>query len=79
MQNAHPEGGAKVLIVLHSLASTDPAHAKTPSELAWYLKMPEEEVFQILTVLNKEGYVRSEGNRYYVTMEGSLHVASSFS
>jgi DNA-binding IclR family transcriptional regulator len=79
MQNIPSEADTKVLTVLHSLASTDPAHAKTSGELSWYLKMPEEEVSQILENLNMEGYVQAEGGRYYVTLEGSLRVVSSFS
>ncbi|MEM3737581.1 MAG: hypothetical protein QXJ75_05830 [Candidatus Bathyarchaeia archaeon] len=69
----------KVLIVLHSLASTDPVHARPLEELAWYLKMSEGEVAQILDNLKKDDYVRSEGNRYYVTMKGAMCVVTSFS
>jgi DNA-binding IscR family transcriptional regulator len=79
MYNHYLEHDMKVLTVLHSLASTDPVHAKTPAELAWYLKMPEENVLQTLKKLDKEGYVKSEEGRYYMTMVGSLRVTASFS
>jgi predicted transcriptional regulator len=79
MYEHHPELEMKVLTVLHSLASTDPAHAKTKDELAWYLKIPEEDILHILKKLHEGGYVTSEGERYYMTMVGSLRVTSSFS
>ncbi|MEM2912430.1 MAG: hypothetical protein QW146_07995 [Candidatus Bathyarchaeia archaeon] len=73
----------KTLLILHNLCATHQDMAKRSDELAQVLQRDINEVNQILSKHEADGYVRSlvdnEGNRrYYLTNVGIIRVCSIF-